>query len=153
MRYDKENVEELDIYEIIKEYHRILKSSTEDSRKPWFNVGDYKKEKNVVGLTVTTKPEDVDNEIKTLLSKYNMRKEKDLEDIVEFHFQFEKIHPFQDGNGRVGRLIMFKECLKNNILPFIIEDKDKNSYYFGISEYEENPLLSNKCMFKCTGKI
>jgi len=125
--------------EIIKEYHKVLKSSTEDSRKPWFKVGDYKTERNVVGLTVTTRPENVEREMRGLLQRYNKRKKNDLEDLIDFHYKFEKIHPFQDGNGRVGRLILFKECLRNKIMPFIIENKEKNKYLFGINEYNANP--------------
>lgn len=104
----------------IKQLHLILKSGTSDSRKSWFAVGEYKRVPNEVGGGETTKPEDVHKEMRKLLQQYNTEKEKTLEEIIEFHYQFEKIHPFQDGNGRVGRLILFKECLRNGIVPFII---------------------------------
>lgn len=113
----------------IKELHLILKSGTSDSRKDWFVVGDYKKLPNEVGGVQTTKPEEVADKIRNLIKEYNAKTEKTFEDILDFHVQFEKIHPFQDGNGRVGRLIMFKECLKHNIVPFTIEDNLKLFYY------------------------
>ena len=114
---------------MIKKYHRILKTGTSDSRKNWFAVGDYKKRPNVVGDTKTTSPEKVSIAMEKLISTYYKKKFPTLESIIEFHYVFEQIHPFQDGNGRVGRLIMFKECLANNITPFIIEDKYKMFYY------------------------
>ena len=123
---------------LIKEYHRILKNGTVDSRTPWFNVGDYKKHPNDVGGTSTTPPKEVPAQIKKLISGYNSIEKTDLKDIVEFHYRFESIHPFQDGNGRIGRLIMFKECLKHNIVPFIIEDEYKAYYYMGLSKYKED---------------
>lgn len=119
----------------IKELHFILKSGTSDSKKDWFAVGNYKKFPNEVGNMKTPLPEDVDNLMKDLLKEYNSKKEKTFEDILDFHVQFERIHPFQDGNGRIGRLIMFKECLKYNIVPFIIEDNLKMFYYRGLKEW------------------
>ena len=109
----------------IKELHLILKNGTSDSRKDWFAVGDYKKMPNEVGGMDTALPEEVADRMKALLTEYNAKREKTFEDILDFHVKFERIHPFQDGNGRVGRLIMFKECLKYNIVPFIIEDNLK----------------------------
>ena len=119
----------------IKELHFILKSGTSDSKKDWFAVGNYKKFPNEVGNMKTPLPEEVDNLMKDLLKEYNSKKEKTFEDILDFHVQFERIHPFQDGNGRIGRLIMFKECLKYNIVPFIIEDNLKMFYYRGLKEW------------------
>lgn len=132
---------------LIKQLHFILKSGTSDSRKPWFAVGDYKKLENEVGGNATTTPEDVSNEMKQLLKKYNQTKEKTLKEIIDFHYQFEKIHPFQDGNGRIGRLIMFKECLRNGITPFIIEDDIKEFYYRGLKEWRsETGYLMDTCL-------
>ncbi len=119
----------------IKEFHRILKTNTSDSRKDWFKVGEYKLKPNVVGGIETSKPNEVKQHIEALLRNYNNNENIKVEDIIKFHYEFEKIHPFQDGNGRVGRLIMFKECLKNNIVPFIIEDEFKFFYYRGLTEY------------------
>jgi Fic family protein len=131
----------------IKELHLILKNGTSDSRKDWFAVGDYKKVPNEVGGMDTALPEEVADQMKELLSEYNAKEEKTLEDILEFHVQFEKIHPFQDGNGRVGRLIMFKECLKYNIVPFIIEDNLKMFYYRGLKEWNnEKGYLKDTCL-------
>jgi Fic family protein len=131
----------------MKELHLILKSGTSDSRKDWFAVGDYKKLPNEVGGMDTTLPEEVANQMKVLLSEYNAKEEKTLEDILEFHVKFEKIHPFQDGNGRVGRLIMFKECLKYHIVPFIIEDNMKMFYYRGLKEWNnEKGYLTDTCL-------
>ena len=113
----------------IKELHYLLKFGTSDSRKDWFNTGEYKKLPNEVGGNKTCAPENVASEMKKLVQNYNSIENKTLEDIIDFHYQFEIIHPFQDGNGRVGRLIMFKECLANNIVPFIIED-DLNQFYY-----------------------
>ena len=112
----------------IKELHLTLKSGTSVSRKDWFNVGDYKKLPNEVGGKETASPETVAQKIKDLLKSYNQNNEHTLEEIIDFHYRFEELHPFQDGNGRVGRLIMFKECLKNNIVPFIIDDS-LNMFY------------------------
>lgn len=120
----------------IKELHFILKSGTSDSRKDWFAVGKYKKLPNEVGGIETALPEDVADEMKNLIKEYNSKAEKAFEDILDFHVKFERIHPFQDGNGRVGRLIMFKECLKYNIVPFIIDDSLKMFYYRGLSEWD-----------------
>lgn len=119
----------------IKELHYLLKSSTSDSRKDWFMVGEYKKLPNEVGGNETTIPENVANEIKELLSEYYLKKNKKIEDIIDFHYKFECIHPFQDGNGRVGRLLMFKECLANNIIPFIIDEDLKLFYYRGLQNW------------------
>lgn len=120
---------------MIKGLHFMLKIGTSDSRKDWFNVGDYKKLPNEVGGKETTLPENVSKEIKLLIENYNNKENKTLEDIINFHQKFESIHPFQDGNGRIGRLIMFKECLNNNIVPFIITDDLKLYYYRGLKEY------------------
>lgn len=132
---------------LIKQLHYLLKSGTSDSRKDWFAVGEYKKLPNEVGGMDTTMPEDVAREIKSLLSWYNAIENITLEDIIDFHVRFEKIHPFQDGNGRVGRLIMFKECLKNNIVPFIIDENHKLFYYRGLKEWtRERGYLVDTCL-------
>ena len=132
---------------IIKELHLILKNGTSDSRKDWFAVGNYKKLPNEVGGMETVLPEEVANKMKKLLSEYNNKEEKNFEDILDFHVKFERIHPFQDGNGRVGRLIMFKECLKYNIVPFIIEDNLKMFYYRGLKEWDnEKGYLTDTCL-------
>ena len=131
----------------IKELHSILKSGTSDSRKDWFAVGDYKKLPNEVGGRDTTLPENVEKEIKSLLASYNASKEKSFEEILDFHHKFECIHPFQDGNGRVGRLILFKECLRNDIVPFIIDDSLKMFYYRGLAEWpRERGYLIDTCL-------
>ncbi len=131
----------------IKELHLILKSGTSDSRKDWFAVGDYKKLPNEVGGMETALPEEVADKIKKLLMEYNRKEEKTFEDILDFHVKFERIHPFQDGNGRVGRLIMFKECLKYNIVSFIIEDDLKMFYYRGLKEWNhEKGYLRDTCL-------
>ena len=131
----------------IKELHFTLKSGTSESRKDWFNVGEYKKLPNEVGGMITASPEAVAQEIKELLKSYNQNNEHTLEEIIDFHYQFEALHPFQDGNGRVGRLIMFKECLKNNIVPFIIDDSLKMFYYRGLSEWNnEKGYLIDTCL-------
>lgn len=119
----------------IKELHLLLKSSTSDSRKEWFGVGDYKKLPNEVGGLETCPPSEVKDSMRKLLADYHAKKNKTIEDIIEFHYNFECIHPFQDGNGRVGRLIMFKECLANNIVPFIIDEDLKLFYYRGLQEW------------------
>ena len=124
--------------DIIKGFHKILKEGTSDSRKEWFTVGDYKKLSNEVGGLKTTEPKNVERDMKKLLEWYDSLKQVTIKDIIEFHARFEKIHPFQDGNGRVGRIIAFKECLKNNIVPFIILDKDKLFYYRGLNQYQSN---------------
>lgn len=132
---------------LVKEYHKILKQGTEDSRKNWFKVGDYKSLPNEVGGKETSKPKDVEKDIKKLLKWYNSLEVVEVKDIIEFHYRFEKIHPFQDGNGRVGRVIMFKECLKNGIVPFIIEDSFKAFYYRGLSRYDEDRgFLEDTCL-------
>ena len=120
---------------LIKEYHRILKSNTADSNLDWFAVGDYKKAANTVGGLETCKPEQVSENIRNLLYWYDNLEEITLEHITDFHFRFERIHPFQDGNGRDGRLILFRECLRNNIIPFIVDESHKMYYYRGLSEY------------------
>ena len=131
----------------IKELHLILKNGTSDSRKDWFAVGDYKKLPNEVGGVPTALPEDVADRMKELLAEYNGKVAVSFEDILDFHVKFERIHPFQDGNGRVGRLIMFKECLKYNIVPFIIEDNLKMFYYRGLKEWdEEKGYLMDSCL-------
>lgn len=124
---------------IIKHLHYLLKSNTKDETLPWFKVGDYKTRPNVVGGRETSKPEQVASDIQSLLAWYTNEEQVSFEDIVEFHFRFERIHPFQDGNGRVGRLIAFKECLKHNLIPFIIEDRKKHFYYRGLTEFLRKP--------------
>ena len=132
---------------MIKELHFILKNGTSDSRKQWFNVGDYKKLPNEVGGEETCLPENVRTEMKKLLSSYNNIEKKTFEQILQFHKDFESIHPFQDGNGRVGRLIMFKECLANNIVPFIIDEDYKLFYYRGLKEWNnEKGYLMDACL-------
>ena len=132
---------------MIKELHFLLKTGTSDSRKDWFNVGDYKKLPNEVGGEETCQPENVKKEMKQLLTTYNSIENKTIETIIEFHKHFEKIHPFQDGNGRVGRLIMFKECLNNNIIPFIIDEEHKIFYYRGLKEWDnEKGYLIETCL-------
>jgi len=132
---------------LIKQLHNILKTGTSDSNKPWFAVGEYKRLENEVDGNKTTKPADVSLEIKKLIQKYNSKENKTISEIIDFHYEFEKIHPFQDGNGRVGRLIMFKECLKNGITPFIIEDYIKAFYYRGLKEYKNEPgYLIDTCL-------
>ena len=131
----------------IKELHLTLKNGTSDSRKDWFAVGDYKNLPNEVGGMDTALPENVAGAMKALLAEYNAKEKKTLDDILEFHVKFERIHPFQDGNGRVGRLIMFKECLKNNIVPFIVEDSLKMFYYRGLKEWKnEKGYLRDTCL-------
>ena len=131
----------------IKELHLTLKNGTSDSRKDWFAVGDYKRLPNEVGGIETALPKEVSCEMKRLLAEYNGKEEKTFEDILDFHVKFERIHPFQDGNGRLGRLIMFKECLKYNIVPFIIEDNLKIFYYRGLKEWNnEKGYLTDTCL-------
>lgn len=133
--------------DIIKELHRILKQSTKDSTLSWFAVGDYKKRANVVGGRETAKPKDVPARMKALLSDYESLDAVSIENVIEFHYNFERIHPFQDGNGRVGRLIALKECLRHSIVPFIIEDSKKMFYYRGLSEWEsERGYLTDTCL-------
>ena len=131
----------------IKQLHLILKNNTEDSKKPWFKVGDYKLVENLAGDRETVHPDEVKEEMKKLLSNYLMKDEHSFEEIVAFHVEFERIHPFQDGNGRVGRLIAFKECLKNNIVPFIILDSKKMFYYRGLKNWnQEHGWLIDTCL-------
>ena len=119
----------------IKELHQVLKSGTSDSRKDWFVVGEYKRLPNEVGGRETTLPEHVSKEMKALLKEYNAKKQKSFDDILDLHYRFECIHPFQDGNGRVGRLIMFKECMVHGHIPFIITDDLKMFYYRGLQQW------------------
>ena len=131
----------------LKELHLVLKNGTSDSRKDWFAVGEYKRNANEVGGNATTAPENVSKEMKALLFAYNQKKQVTLEDLLEFHVRFECIHPFQDGNGRIGRLIMFKECLRNNIVPFIITEQTKLYYYQGLKEWnQERGYLRDTCL-------
>lgn len=133
--------------EIIKHLHYLLKHDTKDSTLSWFAVGDYKKRANVVGGRETAKPKDVPGRMRELLSDYNAKTKVTIEDVVAFHAEFEHIHPFQDGNGRVGRLIALKECLHHNIIPFIIEDNKKGFYYRGLSEWRnEKGWLTDTCL-------
>ncbi len=142
-----DNAKKILTEKFIKELHYTLKSGTSDSRKDWFNVGEYKSRPNEVGGNETCRPEKVAEEIKKLLTNYNAKQTKTINDIIEFHKDFESIHPFQDGNGRVGRLIMFKECLANNIIPFIIEDEFKLYYYRGLKEWNnERGYLTDTCL-------
>lgn len=132
---------------MIKKLHFILKNGTSDSRRDWFSVGGYKKLPNEVGGVATTAPEDVSKEMKKLLKYYRSRKVLELEDLLDFHYRFESIHPFQDGNGRVGRLILFKECLRLGIVPFIIDEEHKMFYYRGLKEWRnERGCLMDTCL-------
>lgn len=130
-----DNAEKMLSEKLIKELHLTLKRGTADSRKSWFAVGEYKKYPNEVGGSETAAPEAAAEKMKAVLAEYNKAEKHTIEDIIKFHYEFEKIHPFQDGNGRVGRLIMFKECLKNNIVPFMITDDLKLFYYRGLKEW------------------
>lgn len=133
--------------DIIKHLHYILKHDTKDSLLSWFAVGDYKRRANVVGGIETTKPKDVPLHMQALLSDYNSKESVTIDDIIALHAEFELIHPFQDGNGRVGRLIALKECLRHDIVPFIIEDKKKGFYYRGLSEWrKEKGWLRDTCL-------
>lgn len=133
--------------DFIKNTHKILKTNTSDGRISWFNVGEYKSRKNMVGDLITTPPEKVKSTIEKLLNEYNKKQTVSFDDILDFHVKFERIHPFQDGNGRVGRIIMFKECLKYNIVPFIIEDNLKMYYYRGLKEWDnEKGYLRDTCL-------
>lgn len=132
---------------MIKKLHGILKAGTTDSDKDWFAVGEYKRLPNEVGGRKTTLPEDVGKEMKALLKAYGPRSKHSLEDIVGFHVEFERIHPFQDGNGRVGRLVAFKECLANDVVPFVIADDMKAFYYRGLAEWDrEEGFLIDTCL-------
>lgn len=133
--------------EMIKELHRLLKSGTSDSRKPWFNVGEYKQLPNEVGGMETSAPEQVQTDMAALLAHYNGLETRTLDDLLDFHQRFEAIHPFQDGNGRVGRLILFKECLANGIVPFIITEELRFFYYRGLHEWPRIPsYLRDTCL-------
>ena len=133
---------------LIKQFHYILKSGTSDSTKPWFKVGDYKMIENEVGGIETVSPKEVKAKMKELLLWYNSISNITLNDIIEFHYRFECIHPFQDGNGRVGRLIMLKECLKHNIVPILILDEYKAFYYRGLKEWKNEPgYLKDTCLY------
>jgi len=148
--YVIEHAEDVLSEEIIKHLHYILKHDTKDAELSWFAVGDYKKRANVVGGRETAKPDEVQGRMRTLLESYNAIGDVKLEDIVAFHAEFEAIHPFQDGNGRVGRLIALKECLHHNVIPFIIEDRKKIFYYRGLSEWrKEKGWLIDTC---CDGQ-
>ena len=132
--------------EHIKHLHAVLKNGTTDSRKDWFAVGDYKRFPNEVGDHATTAPEQVPIAMKELLRVYNAKKEKTFDDLLDFHYRFECIHPFQDGNGRIGRLLLFKECLRCGIIPFIITDDLKAFYYRGLQNWETEPgYLRDTC--------
>lgn len=131
----------------IKELHRTLKSGTTDARQEWFAVGDYKRRPNTVGDLETTQPEEVAVKMKKLLAEYNTKQEKSFDALLDFHYRFERIHPFQDGNGRIGRLLLFKDCLKYNIVPFIIGEDLKLFYYRGLKEWEnERGYLRDTCL-------
>ncbi len=135
--------------DIIKKFHKILKEGTMDSKKSWFNVGEYKQLANEAGSMKTSSPKQTPKDMQKLMEWYNSLTKITIKDIIEFHARFEKIHPFQDGNGRIGRMIAFKECLKNNIIPFIILDKDKLFYYRGLKEYQnktEKGYLIDTCL-------
>ena len=147
--YMIDKAEETLTEDMIKEFHKILKEGTADSRKEWFKVGEYKQVVSEAGSTKTTLPKYVQRDMAKLMEWYNSLVKITIKDIIEFHARFEKIHPFQDGNGRVGRIIIFKECLKNNIIPFIILDKDKVFYYRGLKEYQnggEKGYLIDTCL-------
>ena len=132
---------------LIKQLHLILKSGTSDSRLDWFAVGDYKKVPNEVGGKDTLEPEMVASAMKALLAEYNAKSEITFADILDFHYRFECIHPFQDGNGRVGRLLILKECLKHNIVPFVIDERFKLFYYRGLAEWKrERGFLTDTCL-------
>ena len=142
--YMLDNVDEMLTPEMLIEMNMILKRNTSDEENPRYNVGGFKTIPNIIGLVnviKTTAPEDVEEEINKLLEEYNSKTNINLEDIIDFHYKFEKIHPFGDGNGRVGRIIMFKECLKNNIMPFIVLDDDKPYYMRGLKEYENDKMF------------
>ena len=145
--YVIDTAEEVLTEEIIKHLHYILKHDTKDSTLSWFAVGDYKKRANVVGGRDTAKPSEVHARMKELLEEYNAKEHVTVEDIIALHAEFEHIHPFQDGNGRVGRLIALKECLRHNVIPFIIEDSRKNFYYRGLQEWRnEKGWLTDTCL-------
>lgn len=133
--------------EHIKKFHYLLKINTTDAKKSWFRIGDYKLKANMVGGIETSLPPNVPSDMRNLIEAYQNKNEISILDIIDFHYHFEQIHPFQDGNGRVGRLIIFKECLANNIIPFIIEDSHKFFYYRGLSEYPKvKEFLIDTCL-------
>ena len=141
--YMIDNVDKLLTKEMIIEMNKILKRNTSDEDDPRYNVGGFKIVPNTIGVIneiKTTEPKNVEKEIDKLLNSYNLKKQVSIEDIIDFHFKFERIHPFGDGNGRVGRMIMFKECLRNNIIPFIVLDDDKPYYLRGLKEYENDKM-------------
>ena len=147
MDYVIDNAEAVLSEDVIKQLHFILTHDTKDSTLSWFAVGDYKKRANVVGGRETTKPSEVHKHMKALVDGYNAKKDITIEDIIAFHAEFEYIHPFQDGNGRVGRLIALKECLRHNVTPFIIEDYKKHYYYRGLAEWRnEKVWLIDTCL-------
>ena len=132
---------------LIKQLHAMLKNGTSDSRKDWFVVGDYKKLPNEVGGKVTALPKEVPAKMKELVAAYNAKKERTFDELLDFHYRFECLHPFQDGNGRIGRLLLFKECLRNNIVPFIIDEELKMFYYRGLKEWQnERGFLRDTCL-------
>ena len=144
--YIIDHTEELLTEHLVKQLHLMLKTGTSDSQKDWFAVGEYKRLPNEVGGQETCPPKEVHQQMKAMLSRYNHIKHKTLEDILDFHVSFERIHPFQDGNGRIGRLLMFKECLSNGIMPFIITDDLKMFYYRGLREWGHvNGFLTDTC--------
>ena len=133
--------------EMIKGFHLLLKRNTSDANKEWFRIGDFKSRPNMIGDRKTTAPSKVGSEVQSLLADYHRKEEITVEDIVDFHYRFESIHPFQDGNGRVGRIILFKECLENDIFPFIIDHEHKLFYYRGLKEYDaEKGYLLDTCL-------
>lgn len=141
--YMIDNVDKLLTKEMIIEMNKILKRNTSDEDDPRYNVGGFKIVPNTIGVineTKTTEPKNVEKELDKLLNLYNLKKQVSIEDIIDFHFNFERIHPFGDGNGRVGRMIMFKECLRNNIIPFIVLDDDRSYYLRGLKEYENDKM-------------
>jgi len=145
--YVIDKAEEEPTEEMIKHLHYILKHDTKDAALGWFAAGDYKRRANMVGGRETVKPQDVPDRMKALLADYNAKKVITVNDVIAFHAEFEHIHPFQDGNGRVGRLVALKECLRNNIIPFIIEDSKKYYYYRGLSEWRnEKGWLTDTCL-------
>ena len=133
--------------EIIKHLHFLLKHDTKDATLSWFAVGDYKKRGNVVGGMETARPKDVPAKMKALLDSYHAKETVTIYDVIAFHSDFEHIHPFQDGNGRVGRLVALKECLRFGIVPFFIEDSKKQFYYRGLSQWNvEKGYLTDTCL-------